>query len=173
MTQMDVVPEDEDEGGEYRGDETTPEGEDYLEEASWGFTHRQPRRAVQEYSRSLYPVHGMDVLVSSEYMESESGYERGSEVSEIEEEENIQPRERVLSSLQNPEYDWRTISGIARESGLDEQTVLESLHSLGPEVVRAERTDNQGNHLYTTPEKYRVREPLVNKLLSLFAGRVK
>ncbi len=61
------------------------------------------------------------------------------------------PPDRVLRALRNPQWDWRTVSGLAAEAGLSESQVLEVLHSLSSALERGKTADHQ--------DVYRLRRP--------------
>jgi hypothetical protein len=43
---------------------------------------------------------------------------------------------RVFMSLEGPEYTWRTVGGVARQTGLSEDRVWEILAKYTPRLVR-------------------------------------
>jgi hypothetical protein len=75
----------------------------------------------------------------------------------------------VWKALNSARYDWRSVDGIAEETGLDKlavSTILET--QLGSKVVRAVDSNQPGKFLYATRDRYnKVRGP---SLLSKFAG---
>jgi hypothetical protein len=82
--------------------------------------------------------------------------------------------ESVWNALNSNRYDWRSIEGIATETGLDKlavSTILEN--QLGNEVVRAVDKNQPGTFLYATRERYnKIRGPW-NRVLSLITNQVK
>ena len=52
----------------------------------------------------------------------------------------------VRSALENPEYLWRTVKGLAKESGLDREQVEDLLLRHGSEVVRREGKSGQSRY---------------------------
>jgi hypothetical protein len=82
--------------------------------------------------------------------------------------------ESVWNALNSNRYDWRSIDGIATETGLDKlavSTILEN--QLGNEVVRAVDKNQPGTFLYATRERYnKIRGPW-NRVLSLITNQVK
>lgn len=82
--------------------------------------------------------------------------------------------ESVWNALDSDRYDWRSIDGIATETGLDKlaiSTILEN--RLGNEVVRAVDKNQPGKFLYATRARYnKIRGPW-NRVLSLITNQVK
>ena len=81
----------------------------------------------------------------------------------------------VLISLENLDYDWRTIEGISRELNLSEDLVEKILKSkaLENQVIRSSIINDDGQILYTTREHYEKTQPLINKILSALSGEIK
>jgi hypothetical protein len=80
----------------------------------------------------------------------------------------------VWKALNSERYDWRSVDGIAEETGLDKlavSTILET--QLGSAVVRAIDKNQPGTFLYATRDRYnKVRGPW-NRVLSVIANQVK
>jgi hypothetical protein len=80
----------------------------------------------------------------------------------------------VWKALNSDRYDWRSVDGIAEETGLDKlavSTILEK--QFGEAVVRAVDTNQPGTFLYATRDRYnKIRGPW-NRVLSLITNQVK
>jgi hypothetical protein len=80
----------------------------------------------------------------------------------------------VWKALSSDRYDWRSIDGIAEETGLDKlavSTILET--QLGNTVVRSVDKNQPGTFLYATRDRYnKIRGPW-NRVLSLITNQVK
>lgn len=76
---------------------------------------------------------------------------------------------KVVNALENPDYDWRTISGIASEIKEPETRILATLHSLS-NLVRT--TDSQGQTLYTTRRHYEKTHGIKDRFVSALTDRV-
>ena len=80
----------------------------------------------------------------------------------------------VWKALTSARYDWRSVDGIAEETGLDKlavSTILEN--QLGSAVVRAVDKNQPGTFLYATRERYnKIRGPW-NRVLSVITNQVK
>ena len=60
------------------------------------------------------------------------------------------PTQQVLTALANPKYDFRTIEGIAKETGLQAADIQYIIERNTPDYVRVcAITDNDGRRLYT------------------------
>lgn len=83
---------------------------------------------------------------------------------------------RVVQALENSQYNWRTIDGIAHETGIDPRLVaniLTFLPNAGIDVVQSSIPDKNGRALYTTRNHYIKSQSLANRLLSVFSDRIK
>lgn len=96
-----------------------------------------------------------------------NGKQHGSPISGNKPSGNV---ELVISALENPKFDWRTIRGIARETGLSEDQVEDTLSDMPNIVVRS--SDENGKPLFTTRRHYDQHESLGRKFLSAIADKV-
>lgn len=78
---------------------------------------------------------------------------------------------RILAALHNPEYRWRTATGIADESGVDLESVQRFLSANKDRIVATE--DAKGRRLFATKDDYQKRSSGWNKFLSGASGRLK
>jgi len=65
---------------------------------------------------------------------------------------------QVIMALENPNYDWRTIEGVSKETHLSLKEVQEILRKLGRQVIQSSIPDKRGRPLYTTREHYQRRK---------------
>lgn len=79
-------------------------------------------------------------------------------------------RGKVITALENPAYDWRTVPGIAAEVGASEKEVIAILHSMKDVVVRTE--DSEGRPIFTTRQHYQKTHGFGDRLLSALSDRV-
>jgi hypothetical protein len=79
--------------------------------------------------------------------------------------------ETVLKALNNKNYVWRTVDGLARETKLPQSDVLATLNSF-PEDLLAVTHGKQGQ-LYTTREHYYSTQSFLGRLLTAATGRFK
>jgi len=81
-------------------------------------------------------------------------------------------RDRVIAALEDPRFDWRTIDGVATQTGLSPSQVLQVLQGADEEIVRSSVPDEKGRTLYTTRKHYRETHGLGARILSALADRV-
>lgn len=77
---------------------------------------------------------------------------------------------KILEALENPEYDWRTVPGIASEIGVPEPDVVKALNLMRDVIVRA--TDSEGRSLFTTRRHYEETHGFKDRLVSALTDRV-
>ena len=66
-----------------------------------------------------------------------------------EQEQAARERERVVAALNSPNWDFRTVDGIARDTGLSEDVVRRVLEELGGDVRGPVVPDPAGREMYT------------------------
>ena len=66
--------------------------------------------------------------------------------------------QRVIKALENPKYEWRTLSGVSEETQLPLKEVQDILRKLGRQVIQSSIPDTRGHSLYTTREYYQRRK---------------
>jgi predicted transcriptional regulator len=69
---------------------------------------------------------------------------------------------QVKRALENPASTWRTVSGIAEETGLDAQTIRDIIAAIEAEIIRSKVPAPDGEDLYTTRSQLK---PMVFKAL--------
>jgi hypothetical protein len=80
---------------------------------------------------------------------------------------------QVVRALENPKYDWRTIDGVSKETGIDPPQVSLILKSLPKIIDVVQSSDKSGRLLFTTRNHYNKRQNVANRLLSAFSDRIK
>lgn len=80
---------------------------------------------------------------------------------------------RVLTALENPEYNWRTVEGISIETGLGQAEVVQILSSLSDQIVQSSVPNEKGQALFTTRHHYYHSRSFVERVLSVFSDRIK
>jgi hypothetical protein len=78
----------------------------------------------------------------------------------------------VMEALEDPRYRWRTVAGIARQTGLTPKEVLAALDAGSDRVVRARATAPDGAPLFTTREHYQRNAGFGPRLLGALRNRV-
>lgn len=82
----------------------------------------------------------------------------------------------VITALENPKYNWRTIDGIGEETGLSPSQIggILSLDDFQHTIVHSRTTrDRQGRDLYSTRAHYRQTRGLLNRFLDANAGYIR
>lgn len=80
-------------------------------------------------------------------------------------------RGRVLKALESPQHTWRTIRGVAKDTGLDVESVASVIDQLKGELVRSSVPAEDGSALYTTRTHYRARAPIYKRILNAILNR--
>jgi ribosomal protein S25 len=80
--------------------------------------------------------------------------------------------ERVINALEDPRYDWRTVEGVAEQTGVTPSIVREILKESEHEIVRSSVPDESGQSLYTTRKHYRQSNGLGTRILSALSDRI-
>lgn len=80
--------------------------------------------------------------------------------------------ERVFEALNNPRFEWRTIPGIAQETGLDSETIEKVLSESKNQVVRSSRVTKDGCELFTTRLHFREFASPWTRLIGALKNRV-
>lgn len=82
-----------------------------------------------------------------------------------------EPTESVVLALENPRYKWRTIEGLARDSGADLVTVQRVLKGLGETVVKSSIPSVTGQELFTTRRHLREGQSFLSRLGAILRNR--
>jgi hypothetical protein len=78
---------------------------------------------------------------------------------------------QVINALENPNYKWRTISGIARETGINPQTIT-SIVAVSDKVVKSSRQSIDGQDLFTTRSRFNAIASSGEKLIGAIKNRL-
>lgn len=78
----------------------------------------------------------------------------------------------IFDSLENPKYKWRTIDGISKETGIDQDKVKQAIKAHSDEIVKSAYMSESGKSLYTTRSKFRREASILNKLFGAVKSRV-
>lgn len=81
---------------------------------------------------------------------------------------------RVCKALENPDYKWRTASGIAKETELSEILVTDALNRLADQgaLVKLPMPSRDRGDLFTTRRHFRETASFSEKLLGVLKNRV-
>lgn len=78
----------------------------------------------------------------------------------------------VIAALENPGYQWRTVSGVAKEAGVSEATVLEIISLNRDRIVQSSVPSTKGEDLYTTRKHYREFASPIQKIFGAVKNRI-
>ncbi len=81
-------------------------------------------------------------------------------------------RDQIIRALEDDRYEWRTVDGVAQQTGVPATQVQESLESLKQEIVRSSIPDEAGRSLYTTRRHYRDTHGLGAQFLAALSDKV-
>ncbi|MFK3862822.1 hypothetical protein [Pseudoalteromonas rhizosphaerae] len=84
---------------------------------------------------------------------------------------NKQMSDLLRKAFENNKYEWRTIRGVSKETGLKEDDVRNYIKSHGDEVVKSSARNAEGETLYTSRKSYRERSSLGMRLSSILRNR--
>ena len=82
------------------------------------------------------------------------------------------PEQQVITALENPKYKWRTVQGVAKETGLS-KAVVESVikKNTQGEIIQSPIFSVKGDQLYTTRKHYRNKASPFERLHAAFINR--
>lgn len=80
-------------------------------------------------------------------------------------------KEKIRTAIRESQYVWRTVRGIAADTGIPEETVLQIIETADG-FLRAYRRNRQGLTLYSTTEKYRKDATWKQKILDAITNKV-
>lgn len=78
----------------------------------------------------------------------------------------------IRKSLEDKKYKWRTVRGVAKEVGADEEEVRRILGENSSEVIKSSIQAETGEDLFTTRAHYRKQQSPFVKIASSLSGRV-
>jgi len=81
-------------------------------------------------------------------------------------------RAGVVRALEDPRYEWRTVEGLAEQTGLSATSLRQVLEELNGEIIRSSVPDESGRALYTTRRHYRQTQGLGTRILSALSDKV-
>jgi predicted transcriptional regulator len=80
---------------------------------------------------------------------------------------------KIIAALEDANFKWRTVAGVAKQAGLSPEQVttgLKTLIDVGL-VMRSTIPSEKGDDLYTTRKHYKTYAPLGERLLAAFRNR--
>ncbi|MCG7867002.1 MAG: hypothetical protein N0E59_10735 [Candidatus Thiodiazotropha taylori] len=79
---------------------------------------------------------------------------------------------KIQKALENPKYKWRTVEGVAKETGLETVTVVSSLSNHNDLVIQSSIPSNTGADLFTTRDHYREKSTIFSRVMSSITNKV-
>lgn len=79
---------------------------------------------------------------------------------------------KIRKTLENPQYKWRTIEGIAKETGYGFITVVSSLSAHPDLVIKSTIPSTNGQDLFTTRDHYRQKSTLWERVEGAITNKV-
>jgi len=77
----------------------------------------------------------------------------------------------IYRALENPQYKWRTIDGVAKETGVAIPTIHRVINKLGEQVVKSHVPSTTGDDLFTTRRHLRQSESLISRFGAILRNR--
>ncbi len=77
----------------------------------------------------------------------------------------------VLAALAKPEFKWRTIGGVVKDTGLAHDVVLKVIGLTADKIIKSSVPSSEGQELYTTREHFREKASVGERLLSAIKNR--
>ena len=84
---------------------------------------------------------------------------------------NPQQRDKVIAALESPKFKWRTIKGVAGETGLDSSIVQAIISDHEDIIIRSTIPSESGESLYTTREHFRKSATIFEKIVGSLKNR--
>lgn len=82
-----------------------------------------------------------------------------------------QKAQLIKKAFANKNYEWRTISGVAKEANVSTEEVKRYISSHGSEIVKSSSRNEVGESLYTLRESYRANAGVGSRISSIFRNR--
>ncbi len=80
--------------------------------------------------------------------------------------------EKIKVALENPKFKWRTIGGVAKETGLGTATVVSNVSSHQDTVIQSYVSSKSGADLYTTRDHYKEKTTFISRVFSSITNKV-
>ena len=80
---------------------------------------------------------------------------------------------KIVSALDSPDYRWRTIEGLCKETKLNKEDLINLLEELGEKGYMLKIANPNGDgYLYTTPNNYTKKHNFFEITLSAATGSI-
>ena len=81
--------------------------------------------------------------------------------------------QKVILALKNNQYKWRTVRGIARDSGLATDLVNLALKAKEDAIVQSSVPSTKGEDLFTLRETFSANTSIGSQFIGAFKGRAR
>lgn len=81
--------------------------------------------------------------------------------------------EIIIEALENPNYDWRTIEGIVKDTKLSLEKINDIIKILDKKIIRSSIPDEKGHPLYTTRKHYKETHGIFSRIGNVVANQVR
>lgn len=82
-------------------------------------------------------------------------------------------KQQVLGALADSRFTWRTVHGVAKQTGLPEATVFKVISDNTDDIVQSSVPSTSGSILFTTREHFNEKGTVAEKIIGAFKGRVR
>ncbi len=79
--------------------------------------------------------------------------------------------EKINKAFENSKYEWRTIRGVSKETGLNQEVVKRYVTSHCEQMVKSSARNEKGERLYTTRAHYRGTASVFARISSALKNR--
>lgn len=79
--------------------------------------------------------------------------------------------EKIATAFANPKFKWRTVRGVAKETGFDNDSVSGYVSSHGDDIVKSSARNSKGEILFTSRKKFRDNAGIFSRLSSAMKNR--
>lgn len=84
---------------------------------------------------------------------------------------NREVRDKIIQAIASSKFRWRTPKGIAKDSGVKISQVIEILEQ-SDAFVRARKSNDRGEPLYTTKDKYKAETSFGQRVMSALTNKI-
>lgn len=86
---------------------------------------------------------------------------------------NKEIEKKVFEALEDERYKWRTLTGVASQTGISTEEILQVLSENGDKIVKSSVPATNGDALFTTREHFHEMSSALEKIAGAFKGRIR
>lgn len=79
--------------------------------------------------------------------------------------------DKVKDAFANSKYTWRTVRGIAKETGVSPERIKSFILTNGDEIVKSSVLNQKGEQLFASRKVYRRKQSPLKRLISAVINR--